>query len=98
MGSAGVAVLADIQERLESDQVETVIIGLLVACGIGAVLVLRTVQRVAVRMLVLGLLFVVGVGLWIQREELEDCQGQCTCRLFAQDIDMTSTRGVVCPN
>ena len=98
MGSAGVAVFADIQDRLKSDQVETAIIALLVVCGIGMVVVLRTVQKAATRMLVLGVLFIVGIGLWIQREELRDCQGQCTCRLFAQDIDMTGTRGLRCPD
>jgi uncharacterized membrane protein YdfJ with MMPL/SSD domain len=92
------AVLADIQERLKSDQVETAIIALLVVCGLAMVIVLRTVQKVATRLLVLGLLFIVGIGLWVQRENLKDCQGQCTCRLFAQDIDMEEVPGVNCPD
>ena len=89
---------AAIQDRLKSDQVETAIIALLVVCGIGMVVVLRTVQKVATRMLVLGVLFILGIGLWVQREELRDCQGQCTCRLFAQDIDMEEVRGLSCPD
>lgn len=89
---------AAIQDRLKSDQVETAIIALLVVCGIGMVVVLRTVQKVATRLLVLGVLFIVGIGLWVQREELRDCQGQCTCRLFAQDIDMEEVRGLNCPD
>ena len=96
MGTA--AVLADIQERVKSDQVETAIIALLVVCGIAMVVVLRTVQKVATRLIVLGLLFVVGIGLWVQRENLKDCEGQCTCRLFAQDIDMEEVPGLTCPN
>jgi hypothetical protein len=92
------AVLADIQERVKSDQVETAIIALLVACGIAMVVVLRTVQKVTTRLIVLGLLFVVGIGLWVQRENLKDCEGQCTCRLFAQDIDMEEVPGLSCPN
>ena len=89
---------ADIQDRLKSDQVETAIIALLVVCGIGMVVVLRTVQKAATRMLVLGVLFIVGIGLWVQREQLRDCEGQCTCRLFAQDIDMSEVPGLTCPD
>ena len=96
MGTA--VLLADIQERIKQDQAETAIIALLVVCGIAMVVVLRTVQKVATRMLVLGVLFVVGIGLWVQREELKDCQGQCTCRLFAQDIDMEEVPGLLCPD
>jgi hypothetical protein len=93
-----VVLLADIQDRVKSDQVETAIIVLLVVCAVGMVVVLRTVQKVATRMLVLGLLFLVGIGLWVQRENLKDCEGQCTCRLFAQDIDMTEVPGLSCPD
>ena len=96
MGPA--VLLADIQERIKQDQAETAIIALLVVCGIAMVVVLRTVQKVATRMLVLGVLFVVGIGLWVQREELKDCEGQCTCRLFAQDIRMEEVPGLSCPD
>ena len=91
-------VLAALPERLRSDQVETAIIVLLVVCAVVMVVVLRTVQKVATRMLVLGLLFLVGIGLWVQREQLKDCQGQCTCRLFAQDVDMSEVPGLTCPD
>ena len=97
MGSLAV-VLADLPERVRSDQVETAIIVLLVVCAVVMVVVLRTVQKVATRMLMLGLLFLVGIGLWVQREQLQDCQGQCTCRLFAQDIDMSEVPGLTCPD
>jgi hypothetical protein len=97
MGSLAV-VLADLPDRVRSDQVETAIIALLVVCAIGMVVVLRTVQKMATRMLVLGLLFLVGIGLWVQREQLKDCQGQCTCRLFAQDVDMSEVPGLTCPD
>ena len=98
MMSSLAVVLAQLPDRLESNQVETAIIVLLVVCAIAMVVVLRTVQKVATRMLVLGLLFLVGIGLWVQREQLKDCQGQCTCRLFAQDIDMREVPGLTCPD
>jgi hypothetical protein len=90
-------VLADFPDTVDADQVETAIVALLVACALGMVLVLRTVQKVATRMLLIGILFVVGVGLWWQREELQDCQDQCTCRVFGQDVVVPDVGVVNCP-
>jgi ABC-type nickel/cobalt efflux system permease component RcnA len=99
VGSA--AVFGLLPEELEKYQVETAIIVLLVVCGVGMVVVLRTVAKTTTRLALLGLLFLVGVGLWWQREELEDCQGQCTCHVFGQDVrmpDEVNFNGVVCPD
>jgi hypothetical protein len=90
-------VLADFPDSVDADQVETAIVVLLVVCAIGAVLVLRTVQKMATRMLLLGILFVVGIGLWWQREELQDCQGQCTCHVFGQDVSVPDNPLLTCP-
>lgn len=95
VGTAGL-VLAQLPDTVEKDQVELVIVGLLVVCALGMVLVLRTVQKAATRLLLVGLLFVVGIGLWLQREELEDCRGQCTCRVFGQDVQMPDA-SALCP-
>ncbi len=80
--------MAILPDKLEKYQVETAIVVLLVVCGVAMVLVLRTVQRASTRLVTLGLLFLVGVALWWQREELEDCRGQCECRVFGQDVRM----------
>jgi hypothetical protein len=96
VGTAAV-VLAQLPDDIERDQVEWVIIGLLVLCALAAVLVLRTVQKVATRLMLLGLLFLVGIGLWVQREQLQDCRNTCTCRVFGQDVRMPDTTGLNCP-
>lgn len=96
MGSIGV--LADIQDRLRESQVETAIIVALVVCGVSMIAILRTVQKATTRLALLGLVFVVGIGLWWQREELEDCRGQCTCRVFGQTVEMPDpVDGTFCP-
>ncbi len=97
MGTAG-HVLAELPfDDLEKDQIEIAILVLLVVCAIGAVIVLRTIQKATTRMLLLGIFLIAGVGLWWQREELEDCRGQCTCRIFAQDVRMPEVAGLSCP-
>jgi hypothetical protein len=89
-----VAVLPD---HLESHQVETAIVLLLGVCAVAMIAVLRTVRKAATRLLLVGVLFCSGIGLWIQREELQDCRGQCTCRLFGQDVDMPDLANGNCP-
>jgi hypothetical protein len=93
----GIGVLADLPDRLESYQVENTIIALLVACGIAMVLILRTIQKATTRLALLGILFLVGIGLWWQREELQDCKGQCTCHVFGQDVNMPDPINFNCP-
>jgi hypothetical protein len=91
-------VLADLPDRLEDYQVEYTILVMLAVCAVGMVVVLRTVQKATTRLLLLGVLFIAGVGLWWQREELQDCKGQCTCRVFAQDVNMPDPISFNCPD
>jgi hypothetical protein len=97
VGTAGLALAALPFDDLKKNQVEIAIIVLLVACAVGAIVVLRTIQKATTRLLLLGIFLVAGIGLWWQREELEDCQGQCTCRVFAQDVRMPDIGGAFCP-
>ena len=84
MGSIGF--LAALPDGLNSDSLQNVILALLVVCALGVILVLRTVQKLMTRMILVLALVAVGGGLWLQRENLQDCKEQCTCRLFGQDV------------
>jgi hypothetical protein len=75
-------------DSLNTDQLEVVIIGLLVVCAVALVFVLRTIQKVGVRVLLSLLLVAIGVGLWTQRAALQDCTGECECRVFGQDVEV----------
>jgi hypothetical protein len=89
--------LASIPDAIDADRMEQLIIGLLVACAVAAVVVLRIVHKVVTRLLLLGLLFAVGVGLWLQREQLQDCSDQCSCQVFGQDVRVDDVPGLDCP-
>jgi hypothetical protein len=97
-GSPGV--FADVPDRLDADKVELAIIILLVVGGIGMVAILRTVQKATTRLVLLGLIFILGIGLWLQREELQQCEdrSQCTCRIFGLDVKMPETFNNSCPD
>lgn len=98
VGTLAVLLAQAQEDKLDRDTVEIAIIVLLVVCGIGMVLVLRTVQKMTTRLALLGILFVVGIGLYLQREELEDCREQCTCEVFGLDIEVDEVRGLPCPD
>lgn len=89
--------LAQIPDAIDAGNMEVVILGLLVGCAIAAVLVLRTIRKAATRVVLLALLLAAGVGLWTQRQALEDCRGQCMCQVFGQDVRMDDVPGIDCP-
>jgi hypothetical protein len=82
------AVAAFPDDALDADQLETVIIGLMVVCAIALVFVLRTMQKVGTRVVLSVALIAIGGGLWTQRQALQDCAGQCECRVFGQDVEV----------
>lgn len=81
-------VLADLPDDLDSDEAQNIIVGLLVLCAVGMVIAIRTVQKATTRLLMVLFLAAVAVGFWIQRENLQDCAGQCECRLFGRDLEI----------
>ena len=61
--------------------------------GIGVIvllafLVLRMVKKMVFRVIFLGALAGVGVYLWSQRAELEDCKATCACSFAGFDVDV----------
>jgi hypothetical protein len=87
----------NVSDRLDGDTVKAVLLGLIFVCGIAIVLVLRTVRKQSTRFLLIGVLFVLGVGLYFQRDRLDDCADQCTCRVLGQDVDVSGS-GAFCPD
>jgi hypothetical protein len=73
-------------DTLDADQLELVIIGLMVVCAVALVFVFRTMQKITTRVVLALVLVAAGAGLWLQREALQDCAGECECRVFGQDV------------
>lgn len=87
----------NVSDTLDGDTVKAALLGLMFVCGIAIVLVLRTVQKQTTRFLLIGILAVLGIGLYLQRDRLDDCADQCTCRVLGQDVDVSGS-GAVCPD
>ena len=69
--------------------VTLVAIAVLVILGLGIV---RFVQRMLTMLLALGLVGGLVVALWVQRDDLKDCQATCSCRLFGQEVQVPPGR------
>ena len=84
----------ELPDGIDSDQAQTVVLALLALCLVGIFVVIRTVQKVTTRVVLAIVLVGVGAGLWVQREQLQDCAGQCDCHLFGRDVRVPDPDGV----
>lgn len=73
-------------ESLDPDALRTIAIVALVVLVVGVFLVLRFIQKMVLRVILLGALVGLGVGVWVQRESLEDCVPECACSFFGYDV------------
>jgi hypothetical protein len=84
----------EVPESIDSDNAQKIVLALLGLCIVGMFLVIRTVQKAMTRLILAVILFAVGAGLWVQREQLQDCAGQCSCHVFGRDVNVTDAAGV----
>ncbi len=61
------------------------VVAIFVLAIIGLV-VWRVVRAIVTRMIYLGLIAALIGVLWVQRDELEQCQQTCSCNMFGQNI------------
>jgi hypothetical protein len=80
----------NVSDSLDGDTVKGALLGLIFVCGIAIVLVLRTVRKQTTRFVLIGVLALLGVGLYVQRAALNDCSDQCTCRVLGQDVSFSN--------
>lgn len=80
-------------ESLDPETLRTVALVVLAVLVLAALWVLRTVQKAMTRLLLLGLCVVLGIGVWFQRDELDECRRTCECQLFFQDVRVPERGG-----
>ena len=51
-------------------------------------LVARTIRRALTRFLMFVVLAGLGLSLWVQRDDLQDCVDTCACSLYGQDVEI----------
>ena len=60
----------------------------LIAFGVTAVLILRFIQKVVIRVVLIGLLGALSLAIYSQRAALADCADKCQCTFFSFDVDV----------
>ena len=73
-------------ESLDLDTLRTVAIVALVALLIVAFLVMRFIQKMVLRVVLIGALAGIGLFVWAQRQELSECVPQCDCTFFGFEV------------
>lgn len=73
---------------LDPETLKTIAIAALAVVVIGIFLTLRFIQKMVVRVVVVGVLIASGAGTWVQREELSSCRSTAACTFFGQDVQV----------
>jgi hypothetical protein len=81
-------------DSLDPETLRTIAIVALVVLVLFGLLVLRMVQKMVLRVVLLGLLAGLGVFVWAQRDALADCAKTCDCRFAGQDVHVPSCDGL----
>jgi len=68
------------------DNVRTLALVVAIAAIVLIVVVMRFLQKLAIRLMITGVLVLVAFGAWFYRAELGDCARTCDCRVLGFDI------------
>lgn len=80
-------------ESLDLETLRTVAIVALVALLVVAFLIMRFIQKMVLRVVLIGALAGLGLFVWAQREELSECVPACDCTFFGFEISPENMRG-----
>jgi uncharacterized membrane protein (UPF0136 family) len=80
------------------DNLRTTALVVLVASVVLFFLVMRFVQKLMLKFVMLGLLALVGFGAWYYRADLGDCAKTCACSIAGQDVKIPADKNPACSN
>ncbi len=79
-------------EWLDAERLQWIILAVLAVLLYGMYLVTRFVRQVITKFLLFVLLAGVGLSLWIQRADLQECAQTCECSLYGEDVTIPEDR------
>lgn len=77
---------AALPSRLDPELLQWLIVAVLVVVAFLLYIVARFVRRLVAKVVLLVVLVGLGVSLWIQRADLQDCARSCECTLFGRQV------------
>ncbi len=78
---------------LDPDTLRWVILVAIAVVLVVMFMVVRFVQKLVVKVAMFAVLAGLGLSLWIQRDDLQDCADTCACSLYGQDVEIPDDRG-----
>ncbi len=82
---------------VDAESLQAIILGAIVALGVLAVLVMKVVRKLLLRLLLVVLIGALAASLWFQRADLQDCVETCSCKLFGQEVAVPADANPNCP-
>ena len=77
-------------KSLDPDTLRTVALGVSGGTVLIALLVLRFVRKMVLKVILIGVLIGGGVYVWSQRTQLSDCVPHCACTFAGFDVHVTA--------
>jgi hypothetical protein len=75
-------------KSLDPDALRTIAIGALVVLLLVAFLVMRFIQKMVLRVILIGALVGLGVYVYYQRDQLKDCARENSCEFFGYKVQL----------
>lgn len=75
-------------KSLDPDALRTIAIVVLVALLLVAFLVMRFIQKMVLRVVLLGALVGLGVFVYYERDQLKECVPNCSCEFFGYTVQV----------
>ena len=82
-------------KSLDPEALRNIAIAGIAVLALIAFLVMRFIQKMVLRVVLLGALVGLGVFVWGQRQELQDCVPTCACEFFGFEVQLPNVAG--CP-
>jgi hypothetical protein len=79
-------------KSLDPDALRTVALVALAVLVVLALVVMRAIQKMVLKVIFLGILAGIGVFVWYERAELADCRPNTTCRVAGFDVQVPGPR------
>jgi hypothetical protein len=88
---------AQLPSWANSDNLQWIALGVIGVMLVFMFLVLRFIQKLVLKGTLFGILAIVGLIAWIEREDLKDCADTCECSVVGFDVKIPADKNPNCP-
>ena len=90
-------IAAQLPSWANSDNLQWIALGVIVAMIVLMLLVLRFIQKLVLKGTLFGIFAIIGLIAWLERADLEDCARTCECSVVGFDVKIPADKNPNCP-